>query len=84
VGFYDNSRFFRVISVRFAQFGIAGDPVIAKIWQNERFPDDPVKDSNVWKGKIQPLAYVLLLRVRPSEVCSDRWTPNRPSCGLVG
>ena len=47
VGFYDNSRFFRVISGRFAQFGIAGDPVIAKIWQNERFPDDPVKDSNV-------------------------------------
>jgi homoserine O-acetyltransferase len=47
VGFYDNSRFFRVISKRFAQFGIAGDPVIAKIWQNERFPDDPVKLSNV-------------------------------------
>ena len=56
VGFYDNSRFFRVISGRviragdsgrFAQFGIAGDPAIAKIWQNERFPDDPVKDSNV-------------------------------------
>jgi cyclophilin family peptidyl-prolyl cis-trans isomerase len=47
VGFYDNSRFFRVISGRFAQFGIAGDPVIAKVWQDERFPDDPVKDSNV-------------------------------------
>ena len=47
VGFYDDSRFFRVISGRFAQFGIAGDPAIAKIWQNERFPDDPVKDSNV-------------------------------------
>jgi len=46
-GFYDNSRFFRVISGRFAQFGIAGDPAIAKIWQNERFPDDPVKDCNV-------------------------------------
>lgn len=46
-GFYDNSRFFRVIAGRFAQFGIAGDPAIAKIWQNERFPDDPVKDSNV-------------------------------------
>lgn len=47
VGFYDNSRFFRVIAGRFAQFGIAGDPVIARIWQNERFPDDPVKESNV-------------------------------------
>jgi len=47
VRFYDDSRFFRVISGRFAQFGIAGDPAIAKIWQNERFTDDPVKDSNV-------------------------------------
>jgi cyclophilin family peptidyl-prolyl cis-trans isomerase len=47
VGFYDNSRFYRVITGRFAQFGIAGDPAIAKIWQNERFPDDPVKDTNV-------------------------------------
>jgi len=47
VGFYDNSRFYRVLSGRFAQFGIAGDPAIAKIWQNERFPDDSVKASNV-------------------------------------
>ncbi|HTS11920.1 MAG TPA: peptidylprolyl isomerase [Candidatus Limnocylindrales bacterium] len=45
-GFYDDSRFYRVIAGRFAQFGIAGDPAIAKIWQNERFPDDPVKASN--------------------------------------
>jgi cyclophilin family peptidyl-prolyl cis-trans isomerase len=47
VGFYNDSRFYRVITGRFAQFGIAGDPAIAKIWQNERFPDDPVKDTNV-------------------------------------
>jgi cyclophilin family peptidyl-prolyl cis-trans isomerase len=46
-GFYDNSRFFRVIAGRFAQFGIAGDPAIAQIWQNARFPDDPVGGSNV-------------------------------------
>lgn len=47
VGFYDDTRFYRVITGRFAQFGIAGDPAIAKIWQNERFPDDPVKTSNI-------------------------------------
>lgn len=47
VGFYDDSRFYRVITDRFVQFGIAGDPAIAKIWQNDRFPDDPVKASNV-------------------------------------
>jgi homoserine O-acetyltransferase len=46
-GFYDDSRFFRVIKGRFAQFGIAGNPRIAAVWQNEHFPDDPVRASNV-------------------------------------
>lgn len=46
-GFYDNSRFYRVIRGRFAQFGIAGDPAIAAIWRDESFPDDPVRASNV-------------------------------------
>lgn len=45
-GFYDNSRFYRVIASRFVQFGIAGDPAIAQIWRHERFPDDPVRASN--------------------------------------
>ena len=47
VGFYDDSRFYRVIAGRFAQFGIAGDPAIANIWQNEHFLDDPVHASNL-------------------------------------
>jgi cyclophilin family peptidyl-prolyl cis-trans isomerase len=46
-GFYDNSRFYRVITGRFVQFGIAGDPAIAQVWQNARFPDDSVRASNV-------------------------------------
>jgi homoserine O-acetyltransferase len=46
-GFYDDSRFYRVITGRFAQFGIAGDPAIAGVWRNETFPDDPVRLSNV-------------------------------------
>lgn len=45
-GFYDNSRFYRVIAGRFVQFGIAGDPKIAQIWQHASFPDDPVRASN--------------------------------------
>ncbi|HEY6390005.1 MAG TPA: peptidylprolyl isomerase [Bryobacteraceae bacterium] len=45
-GFYDDSRFYRVIAGRFAQFGIAGDPRIAQIWRNESFPDDPARARN--------------------------------------
>ncbi len=46
-GFYDNSRFYRVIANRFAQFGIAGDPRTAAVWRSETIADDPVKESNV-------------------------------------
>lgn len=46
-GFYDNSRFYRVIAGRFVQFGIAGHPKIAQIWRDARFPDDSVRASNV-------------------------------------
>ena len=45
-GFYDDSRFFRVIPGRFAQFGIPGHPAIAGIWRNQSFPDDPVRAGN--------------------------------------
>jgi cyclophilin family peptidyl-prolyl cis-trans isomerase len=46
-GFYDDSRFYRVITGRFAQFGIAGNPQIAQIWRSESFPDDPVRATNI-------------------------------------
>ena len=45
-GFYDDSRFFRVIAGRFAQFGIPGNTAIGGIWRNQSFPDDPVRASN--------------------------------------
>lgn len=44
-GFYDNSRFYRT-TARFVQFGIAGEPAIAKTWRNIAIKDDPVKASN--------------------------------------
>jgi imidazolonepropionase-like amidohydrolase/cyclophilin family peptidyl-prolyl cis-trans isomerase len=47
IGFYDNSRFYRAITGRFVQFGIAGDPAVASTWRNDRFPDDPVRASNI-------------------------------------
>ena len=44
--FYDNARFFRVISGFMAQFGIAAEPAMTKAW-NVPIQDDPVKTSNV-------------------------------------
>ena len=46
-GFYDDSRFFRVIQGRFAQFGIAGDPKLSAVWHDARIPADAERASNV-------------------------------------
>ena len=46
-GYYDDSRFSRVIAGRWAQFGIAGDPTVATAWRSQTFPDDPPRESNV-------------------------------------
>jgi homoserine O-acetyltransferase len=46
-GFYDGARFFRVVSGRWAQFGINGDPRIARTWRAQTIPDDPRVESNV-------------------------------------
>lgn len=46
-GFFDDSRFYRVLAGYIVQFGIAGDPAVAQAWREERFPDDPPRQSNV-------------------------------------
>jgi homoserine O-acetyltransferase len=46
-GFYDQARFFRVIKERWAQFGINGEPQVARLWRTETIPDDPRRESNV-------------------------------------
>jgi peptidyl-prolyl cis-trans isomerase A (cyclophilin A) len=46
-GYFDNSRFFRVVAGRWAQFGIAGDPKIAQEWRHRTIPDDPVRQKNM-------------------------------------
>src|SRR5687768_13556354 len=46
-GYYDGARFFRITAGRWAQFGINGDPSIAKAWRTRTIPDDPFVQSNV-------------------------------------
>ena len=45
-GYYDDSRFYRVIQGKWAQFGINGDPKISNAWRGRTFPDDPPVKSN--------------------------------------
>jgi len=45
-GFYDNTRFFRVIEGFMAQFGVNGDPKVSAVWKEARIKDDPVRVSN--------------------------------------
>lgn len=46
-GFYDDSRFTRVIPNFIVQFGVAGDSAKNARWSTVTIPDDSVKHSNV-------------------------------------
>jgi peptidyl-prolyl cis-trans isomerase A (cyclophilin A) len=46
-GYFDDSRFFRVLYGFVAQFGIAGDPAIARLWGGRTISADSVRQHNV-------------------------------------
>ena len=45
-GFFDNTRFFRVMTSFMAQFGVHGDPAVNAAWEKLAIPDDSVTQSN--------------------------------------
>jgi len=45
-GFFEDVRFFRVISGFMAQFGIHGTPAVQSAWRAASLKDDPVRQSN--------------------------------------
>jgi peptidyl-prolyl cis-trans isomerase A (cyclophilin A) len=45
--YYDGAAFFRVLPGFVAQFGISSRPAVSKVWTDAKFPDDPVKESNL-------------------------------------
>lgn len=45
-GFYDETRFFRVMPRFIIQWGISGNPRYTSVWEKARLDDDPVLRSN--------------------------------------
>src|SRR6266851_7445829 len=50
-GYFDDSRFFRVVKGQWAQFGINGDPSVAARWRERAIPDDP-RQQSVTRGRV--------------------------------
>jgi homoserine O-acetyltransferase len=46
-GFFDDSRFFRVLPGYIVQFGLPGDPAVTAVWAERTMPDDTPRQPNV-------------------------------------
>src|SRR5450759_1989163 len=46
-GYFNETRFFRVVSGFMDQIGIHGKPELNTIWREQQIPDDPVVKSNL-------------------------------------
>ena len=51
-GYFDGARFFRVITGRWAQFGINGNPRVAQRWRSQTIPDDPWRGVSNTRGTV--------------------------------
>jgi len=49
--FFEEARFFRVLSGFMCQFGIPADPAESALWKNATIEDDPVRESNT-RGRV--------------------------------
>ena len=50
-GYFDDSRFFRVVKGQWAQFGINRNPKVSTAWRTRTIPDDPRGQSNT-RGRV--------------------------------
>ena len=50
-GYYDETRFFRVVPGFVVQWGISGDPARNAAWRDRDLPDEPVRVSNT-RGRV--------------------------------
>ena len=50
-GYFDDSRFFRIVKGQWAQFGINKDPKVSTAWRQKTIPDDP-RGQSVTRGRV--------------------------------
>jgi cyclophilin family peptidyl-prolyl cis-trans isomerase len=79
-GYYDDTRFFRVVKGRWAQFGINGDPKISSLWRNRTIPDDPRRVSN----SLGAVAFAFAVPHGPSTEVFINLRDNSPTLDAQG